>query len=155
MAADVAAADLLAERVTEWEGFDYDRRRRTLRALRLSLDRCPNCGAGQTAETQRVDPCCQKPHLLAESVCEACGTAVADAAERGEGREADSSAVGRLLSLMDGLVADSRVAVVGTTNRPGAIDPALRRPGRFDREIEIGVPSGPTGSSAPTSGRST
>jgi transitional endoplasmic reticulum ATPase len=62
------------------------------------------------------------------------------AAERGEGREADSSAVGRLLSLMDGLVADSRVAVVGTTNRQDAIDPALRRPGRFDREIEIGVP---------------
>jgi len=62
------------------------------------------------------------------------------AAERGDARAADGAAVGQLLSLMDGLVADSRVVVVGTTDRPDAIDPALRRPGRFDREIEIGVP---------------
>ena len=48
--------------------------------------------------------------------------------------------VAQLLSLMDGVSDEGRIAVVGTTNRIDAIDPALRRPGRFDREIEIGVP---------------
>jgi len=43
--------------------------------------------------------------------------------------------------LMDGLHARGRVCVIGATNRPNALDPALRRPGRFDREIEIGVPN--------------
>ena len=41
---------------------------------------------------------------------------------------------------MDGLSGRGNVIVIGATNRPGALDPALRRPGRFDREIEIGVP---------------
>ena len=44
----------------------------------------------------------------------------------------------QLLSLMDGLEARGKVIVIAATNRPNAIDPALRRPGRFDREIEIG-----------------
>ena len=44
------------------------------------------------------------------------------------------------MSLMDGLTARGKVVVIGATNRINAIDPALRRPGRFDREIEIGVP---------------
>ncbi len=48
--------------------------------------------------------------------------------------------VAQLLSLMDGLEERGRVTVIGTTNRVDAVDPALRRPGRFDREIEIGVP---------------
>jgi len=48
--------------------------------------------------------------------------------------------VAQLLSLMDGLEARGEVVVVGATNRIDAVDPALRRPGRFDREIEIGVP---------------
>ena len=48
--------------------------------------------------------------------------------------------VGQLLSLMDGLDAREDVIVIGATNRVDAIDPALRRGGRFDREIEIGVP---------------
>src|SRR3712207_8556261 len=43
-------------------------------------------------------------------------------------------------SLMDGLEARGKVIVIAATNRPNAIDPALRRPGRFDREIEIKVP---------------
>ncbi|MFC6903728.1 AAA family ATPase [Halalkalicoccus tibetensis] len=55
-----------------------------------------------------------------------------------EGRETDRRVVSRLLSLLDGLA--DRVTVVATTNDVEAIDPALRRPGRFDREIEIGVP---------------
>lgn len=50
--------------------------------------------------------------------------------------------VAMLLTLMDGISASSeeRVIVIAATNRPNAIDPALRRPGRFDREIEIGIP---------------
>src|SRR5207244_12232894 len=41
---------------------------------------------------------------------------------------------------MDGLEARGKIVVIGATNRPDALDPALRRPGRFDREIEIGIP---------------
>jgi len=48
--------------------------------------------------------------------------------------------VSQLLTLMDGLTARGKAVVIGATNRPNAIDPALRRPGRFDREIEIGIP---------------
>ncbi|WP_254547172.1 CDC48 family AAA ATPase [Halomarina pelagica] len=62
------------------------------------------------------------------------------AAERGNDGDAGSRIVAQLLSLLDGLAERGRVTVIGTTNRPDAIDPALRRPGRFDREIEIGVP---------------
>jgi transitional endoplasmic reticulum ATPase len=49
--------------------------------------------------------------------------------------------VAQLLSLMDGFVARGQVVVIGATNIPEVLDPALRRPGRFDREIEIGVPN--------------
>jgi transitional endoplasmic reticulum ATPase len=48
--------------------------------------------------------------------------------------------VAQLLTLMDGLDQTDRVVVIGATNRPDAIDPALRRGGRFDREVEVGVP---------------
>jgi transitional endoplasmic reticulum ATPase len=48
--------------------------------------------------------------------------------------------VSQLLTLMDGIKARGKLVVIGATNRPNAIDPALRRPGRFDREIEIGIP---------------
>jgi transitional endoplasmic reticulum ATPase len=48
--------------------------------------------------------------------------------------------VSQLLTLMDGISSRGRIVVIGATNRPNAIDPALRRPGRFDREIEIGIP---------------
>jgi transitional endoplasmic reticulum ATPase len=54
--------------------------------------------------------------------------------------EVERRVVAQLLALMDGLEARGQVVVIGATNRPDAIDPALRRPGRFDREIEIGVP---------------
>ncbi len=54
--------------------------------------------------------------------------------------EVERRVVAQLLSLMDGLEARGQVIVIGATNRPDALDPALRRPGRFDREIEIGVP---------------
>jgi transitional endoplasmic reticulum ATPase len=48
--------------------------------------------------------------------------------------------VAQLLSLMDGLSSRGKVVVIGATNRVNALDPALRRPGRFDREIELGIP---------------
>jgi transitional endoplasmic reticulum ATPase len=54
--------------------------------------------------------------------------------------EVERRVVAQLLSLMDGLKSRGRVIIIGATNRPDAIDPALRRPGRFDREIVIGVP---------------
>jgi len=54
--------------------------------------------------------------------------------------EVERRVVSQLLSLMDGLEARGKVIVISATNRPNAIDPALRRPGRFDREIEIRVP---------------
>jgi transitional endoplasmic reticulum ATPase len=54
--------------------------------------------------------------------------------------EVERRVVAQLLSLMDGLTSRGKVVVIGATNRINAVDPALRRPGRFDREIEIGVP---------------
>lgn len=60
----------------------------------------------------------------------------------GEGGEVERRVVATLLTLMDGMSHESlegeRVFVVAATNRPNSIDPALRRPGRFDREIEVG-----------------
>ncbi len=54
--------------------------------------------------------------------------------------EVERRMVSQLLTLMDGMNSRGQVIVIGATNRPNAVDPALRRPGRFDREIEIGVP---------------
>ena len=54
--------------------------------------------------------------------------------------EVERRVVAQLLALMDGLEERGKVVVIGATNRINAIDPALRRPGRFDREIEIGIP---------------
>jgi transitional endoplasmic reticulum ATPase len=54
--------------------------------------------------------------------------------------EVEKRVVSQLLSVMDGLQSRGKVVVIGATNRVNSLDPALRRPGRFDREIEIGVP---------------
>ena len=54
--------------------------------------------------------------------------------------EVERRVVSQMLALMDGLEARGKVIVISATNRPNAIDPALRRPGRFDREVEIKVP---------------
>lgn len=54
--------------------------------------------------------------------------------------EIESRVVATLLTLMDGMGASGRVVVIAATNRPNSVDPALRRPGRFDQEIEIGIP---------------
>jgi len=63
--------------------------------------------------------------------------------EEGAGGEVEKRVVATLLTILDGIdnastTSEDRVVVIGTTNRPNAIDPALRRPGRFDREFEIG-----------------
>jgi transitional endoplasmic reticulum ATPase len=55
--------------------------------------------------------------------------------------DVEKRVVAQLLALMDGMSERGRVIVLGATNRPESLDPALRRPGRFDREIEIGVPN--------------
>ena len=55
--------------------------------------------------------------------------------------DVEKRVVAQLLALMDGLTERGNVIVLGATNRPNSIDPALRRPGRFDREIEISVPN--------------
>jgi transitional endoplasmic reticulum ATPase len=56
------------------------------------------------------------------------------------GSEAERRVVGQLLTLMDGKEARGQVVIIGATNQPNALDPALRRPGRFDREISLRVP---------------
>ena len=62
------------------------------------------------------------------------------AGKRDDAGDLENRVVGQLLSLMDGLDAREDVIVIGATNRVDSLDPALRRGGRFDREIEIGVP---------------
>ncbi len=64
---------------------------------------------------------------------------IAPKREKAQG-EVEKRIVSQLLTLMDGLKGRANVVVIGATNRPNAIDPALRRFGRFDREIDIGVP---------------
>ena len=65
--------------------------------------------------------------------------AIAPKREETQG-EIERRTVAQLLTLMDGLKSRGQVVVIGATNRPDSLDPALRRPGRFDREIEIGIP---------------
>ena len=63
------------------------------------------------------------------------------AGKRDDAADVENRVVAQLLSLMDGLDSRGNVVVIGATNRVDALDPALRRGGRFDREIEIGVPN--------------
>ncbi|KAH9386924.1 transitional endoplasmic reticulum ATPase [Nematocida major] len=65
--------------------------------------------------------------------------AIAPKRDKSQG-EVEKRVVSQLLTLMDGLNSRATVIVIGATNRPNSIDPALRRFGRFDREIEIGIP---------------
>lgn len=65
--------------------------------------------------------------------------AIAPKREETQG-EVERRVVSQLLTMMDGLQARGKVVVIGATNRPNSLDPALRRPGRFDREMEISVP---------------
>ena len=54
--------------------------------------------------------------------------------------ELEKRIVAQLLTLMDGIKAGSNMVIIAATNRPNSIDPALRRPGRFEKEISIGIP---------------
>jgi transitional endoplasmic reticulum ATPase len=65
--------------------------------------------------------------------------AIAPKREKTNG-EVERRVVSQLLTLMDGMKARSNVVVMAATNRPNSIDPALRRFGRFDREVDIGIP---------------
>lgn len=60
--------------------------------------------------------------------------------EMGGEKQVEKRVVAQLLALMDGLSSRGQLIVIGATNIPNSLDPALRRPGRFDREIEIGIP---------------
>ncbi|TMC21898.1 MAG: AAA family ATPase, partial [Chloroflexi bacterium] len=62
------------------------------------------------------------------------------AAKRESSGELERRIVGQLLTLMDGMASRGQVVVIGATNQPNTLDPALRRPGRFDREIGLRVP---------------
>ena len=66
--------------------------------------------------------------------------AVAPSRERVHG-DVEKRVVAQLLALMDGIADRGNVVVLGATNRPDGVDPALRRPGRFDREVEVSVPN--------------
>ncbi|MDD9954154.1 MAG: AAA family ATPase [Candidatus Woesearchaeota archaeon] len=68
--------------------------------------------------------------------------AIASKREESKG-EVERRVVAQLLTMMDGLKSRGKVVVIAATNIPNQIDPALRRPGRFDRELEIGVPQAP------------
>ena len=65
--------------------------------------------------------------------------AIAPKREESKG-EVERRVVAQLLTIMDGLKTRGKVVVMAATNIPNSIDPALRRPGRFDREIELGAP---------------
>jgi len=95
--ADVAAASLLADRFAGWEALERDGRQATLTGLRLFLDRCPACGGAIARGEERVDPCCQRPHLVVDAACEECGTPIADAAVADSGGSAPVRA--RLLEI--------------------------------------------------------
>lgn len=60
---------------------------------------------------------------------------------RQDGQVHEARVVAQLLTLMDGLASRGKLVVIAATNRPNSLDPALRRPGRFDREISVGIPS--------------
>ena len=80
LVADVAAATLLRERLEGWSDLEKDDRTATLTGLRLFLENCPSCDGVLEHDDDRVDPCCQKPHLVTTATCGECGSPIADAA---------------------------------------------------------------------------
>ncbi|KAH8557012.1 P-loop containing nucleoside triphosphate hydrolase protein [Umbelopsis sp. PMI_123] len=82
-----------------------------------------------------------KTHLVS-SIAKVCGAEMdALTPNRQNAQSHESRVVAQLLTLMDGMENRGRTVVIGATNRPNALDPALRRPGRFDREILIDAPN--------------
>lgn len=76
--ADVAAAATLSTRSDRWTRLDREERLNVLAGLRLFLERCPACNASLSRVEQRIDSCCQPPYTVVRSVCEECGSIVAD-----------------------------------------------------------------------------
>ncbi|MFC6718068.1 hypothetical protein ACFQHN_10830 [Natrialbaceae archaeon GCM10025896] len=72
LAADVAAASLLEDRLDGWAALDRDVRLDVLRRVRLLAERCPACDGPIDRQHDRVDPCCQPPHVLVWSTCRSC-----------------------------------------------------------------------------------
>jgi hypothetical protein len=80
LVADIAAVSILENCLNDWATLDRDRQRSVLSGLRLCLEQCPSCDGSVDVTKDRVDPCCQNPHLIVDSVCENCGTALANVA---------------------------------------------------------------------------
>lgn len=78
LVADVAAASVLRETVDGWAALERDRRLALLRRLRLLLERCPACGGAVDRYRERVDPCCQPPHVSAWAACRDCEAVLGD-----------------------------------------------------------------------------
>lgn len=72
LVADVAAGELLRSAFDDWESTEATTREDVLRRLRLLLDRCPRCDDPIATEGHHVDPCCQRPYTVVESVCRNC-----------------------------------------------------------------------------------
>lgn len=80
LVADIASATELEKRLDAWESFNKPRRDEILTGLRLFLRCCPACDESLSIEEDRVDPCCQKAHIIVHSACESCDALVVDTA---------------------------------------------------------------------------
>ncbi|MDQ2051758.1 hypothetical protein RBH26_14870 [Natronolimnohabitans sp. A-GB9] len=77
LVADVAAVSVLRERL-DWDVLDGDDRLELLRRIRLLLERCPACGGAVERNDERLDPCCQPPHVSVWTTCRECGDPLGD-----------------------------------------------------------------------------
>lgn len=77
LVADVVAASVLRERL-DWDTLDGDDRLELLRRIRLLLERCPACGGAVERDDERLDPCCQPPHVSVWTTCRECGDPLGD-----------------------------------------------------------------------------
>jgi hypothetical protein len=80
LVADVASATELENRLDAWKTFSKSRRDEILTGLRLFLRYCPACDGPLSVEEDRVDPCCQKAHIVVQSACERCDVLIVETA---------------------------------------------------------------------------
>lgn len=78
LVADIAAGEELRTRLDGWNDLDRSARRDLLTGVRLALDSCPSCDSPLSIEEHRLDPCCQKPHTVIQSICEDCDVAIVE-----------------------------------------------------------------------------
>lgn len=78
LVADIAAGEVLRTRLDGWAELDRSDRRELLTGVRLALESCPSCDSPLSIEEHELDPCCQKPHTVVQSICPACDVAVAE-----------------------------------------------------------------------------